>query len=145
VDDSLEARYHYLQGGELKKANGIVVEVTEYLIRWGFLDRSIELYDEVLQNPADEYDITTAMHNIGIIHQSRGEYDIAMELYGKSLAIVEKLGDINGVSSSYHQMGMVYQAWGNYDRALELYGKSLAICENHSDISSVVIPITRWV
>jgi tetratricopeptide (TPR) repeat protein/CHAT domain-containing protein len=137
LDDLLEARYHYVQAKDITAANEIAFAAEELLRRWGFLDAALELNQESYDLAVDERDKAIALHNMGIIYQSWGDYDRALELYGQSLAIDEKLGDQSGVSRSYHQMGMVYQARGDYDRALELYQKSLAIAEKLGDIAGV--------
>jgi hypothetical protein len=52
-------------------------------------------------------------HAQGILRYDRGDYDAALELYQKSLAISERLGDLPGMSTSYHQMGMVKHLRGD--------------------------------
>ena len=70
---------------------------------------------------------------VGDVHWRRGEYDQALEHYGRSFDVREKIGDRNGMASSLNNMGNVLWRQGEYDRALEHYGRSLEIREKIGD------------
>lgn len=61
------------------------------------------------------------------MYQARGDYDRALELYGKSLEIKEKLGDISGAASSYGQLGVLNFQLQRYETAAEYFVKAFAI------------------
>ena len=67
--------------------------------------------------------------NLGIVYQTRGELDRAVEMYEKSLEIEEALGRKEGMASDYGNLGIVYQTRGELDRAVEMYEKSLGLNE----------------
>ncbi|MCP4710260.1 MAG: tetratricopeptide repeat protein, partial [Planctomycetes bacterium] len=62
--------------------------------------------------------------NIGLIHFNRGDYELALELYEKSLAIQEELGDKSGIAGSCYNIGLIHYERGEYGTALELFTRS---------------------
>jgi tetratricopeptide (TPR) repeat protein len=78
-----------------------------------------------------------SLHQIGMIHQERGDYERALEFYDRSLKIAEELSDPSGVAKSVHQIGIIHQKRGDYERALEFYDRSLKIEENMGNRSGV--------
>jgi tetratricopeptide (TPR) repeat protein/KaiC/GvpD/RAD55 family RecA-like ATPase len=80
---------------------------------------------------------STAYHNLGNIQMLRGDYDAALEWYQKSLALMERLGNLEGIAGSYHQIGMIHQDRGDYDAALEWYQKSLALRERLGNLAGI--------
>jgi hypothetical protein len=72
---------------------------------------------------------------------TRGDLDRALGLYQESLAILEKLGDINGKAVTLNAMADVYVTRGDLDRALGLYQESLAIKEKLGDIREKAVTL----
>jgi tetratricopeptide (TPR) repeat protein len=70
-------------------------------------------------------------NNIAAVYFHQGDYDKALEWYGKALAICEKvLGKEHpDTATTYNNIALVYDSQGDYGKALEWYGKALAICE----------------
>ena len=68
-----------------------------------------------------------------MIHQMRGEFEKAEELYKRSLDISEKLGDKKGTAASLHQLGTIYEELGGYKEAEKWYIKSLDIKRSLGD------------
>lgn len=62
-----------------------------------------------------------SLHQIGIIHQDRGDYLTALELYEKSLRIFEEIGNLANMVSSLHNIGIIHQILGEYQEALQMY------------------------
>ena len=71
--------------------------------------------------------------SIGIVHRKKGDYDKALDYYGRSLTIREELGDKRGMGDSLNNIGIVHDIKGDYDKALDYYGRSLAIQEEIGD------------
>ena len=71
-------------------------------------------------------------NNIALVYDDMGDYDKALEYYGKALEIVEsKLGkDHPYTATTYNNIAGVHYAKGDYDKALEYYGKALRILLN---------------
>jgi tetratricopeptide (TPR) repeat protein len=104
----------------------------------GDLEAAEASYRQLLEAYPDHDQVkSVAYHQIGIIHERRGDYDAALEWYRKSLALAERLGDLAGIASSYHQIGIIHERRGDYDAALEWYRKSLALAERLGDLAGV--------
>jgi tetratricopeptide (TPR) repeat protein len=140
LDQLLEARYHYRQAGDAEAAVKVTEAVGSQLHDWGAYRREEQLCLETLGWVAERSIVAAAfMHQLGLISESRGNYDQAVSWYRKSLEINEALGNRAGMAGSYHQLGMVAQRRGDYDQALSLYQKSLEINEevgNRSGMAS---------
>ncbi|MBM4137823.1 MAG: tetratricopeptide repeat protein [Nitrospira sp.] len=76
-----------------------------------------------------EWHIAFYLHNLGIVHQLKGDYDKALEFYQKSLEIKEKIGDIAGAASSMGMIGNIMYIKKDYKTALRNYLISLDIFE----------------
>ncbi len=124
--DLLDARELYFTAGEYDKAGTIVSNVTEYLHRWGFIDL-VQSLNEQTVNTSSGLVKATALHNLGIIYQSQGEYKKALEKYNESLIISKELGDKKGIADTLHQLGNIHYLQGKYEKALEKYNESLKI------------------
>jgi len=74
-----------------------------------------------------------ALHQIGAVHRARGDFDAALESFGRSLAIQERIGDQDGIARSLNSIGAVHGSKGDIDAALEAFGRSLAIQETIGD------------
>lgn len=57
----------------------------------------------------------TALHNLGSVYESLGEYQKALEFYEQSLAISRELSAREGEGITLGQMGILYDNWG-FDR-----------------------------
>ncbi len=72
------------------------------------------------------------LSNTGVVYDSNGEYDLALEHHQKALAIREKAQGPNhpDVAASCNNIGIVYLAKAEYDRAIEHHQRALVIWEN---------------
>jgi tetratricopeptide (TPR) repeat protein len=134
LHDLLEARHHLLQAGDVEQAGSVTESICIQLDIWGAWDQEASLiYDTLARLPVDSNRRAAWIHQLGIIAQSRGEYDEATGHYQRSLNIKEQIGDQAGVSSSYHQLGNVAYLRGDYDEATGHYQRSLDIKEQIGD------------
>ncbi|HEY9231011.1 MAG TPA: tetratricopeptide repeat protein, partial [Blastocatellia bacterium] len=78
-----------------------------------------------------------ALHNIGMIYEVRGDYEMALQHYQESLKIEEELDNRAGVATSLHQIGMIHQQRGDYEAALRHYQASREIAEDLGDRAGV--------
>jgi len=134
IEQLLQARHHHYEVGEIAQA----VEVTEWVCSqlddWGAYRREEQLCRELLTWLPEKSDKTAAfVHQLGMIAQSRGELDAALERYQKALQINEALDNRAGMANSYHQLGRIAQDRGELDAALERYQKALQINEALGD------------
>jgi tetratricopeptide (TPR) repeat protein len=81
--------------------------------------------------------VAVLLHDLGILHQRRGEYAESLARYEQSLQISEELGDRNGIAHSLHQLGTLQQLRGEYAAALAWSEQSLRIREELDDHAGV--------
>ena len=67
--------------------------------------------------------------NLGLVMKTRGDLNGAEVMYRKSLAIEEKLGQLEGMATQYGNLGLVMQTRGDLDEAEAMYRKALEIDE----------------
>jgi tetratricopeptide (TPR) repeat protein len=129
--DLLEARWHYLQCNEWQNAAAFTCEIIGYLYPRGYLQLSFELLFGVVGRNRDIDEKTCAnLYRLrGILISKLGNYDQALTHYEKSLELIEKAGDIKGVSEILHHIGNTYYLKCDYDQALENYKKAMEIAE----------------
>jgi signal transduction histidine kinase len=77
-------------------------------------------------------DYATSLGNLAGLYYSKGEYDRALPLYERALAIREQvLGPAHpDYATSLHNLAELYRAEGKYDQALVLFQKALHIREH---------------
>ncbi|ETO35027.1 hypothetical protein RFI_02048, partial [Reticulomyxa filosa] len=90
------------------------------------LQTSGDVYTELYDSHAD---IATSYGWLGIIYNSKGDYNEATDCYKKSLKIrLSKLGpDHISVATLYNNLGNAYKNKGEYNKAIEYHKKSLEI------------------
>ena len=111
-------------------------ELDLFDINMGFvaLQRMIDIVESVIGAVDEKESVRFARlyHRIGWSYKDLGDYNKALEYYGKALEIKEsKLGkDHTDTAATYNNIAGVYDANGDYDKALEYYGKALKIVES---------------
>jgi signal transduction histidine kinase len=60
-------------------------------------------------------------NNIGVNYWAKGDFEIALSFYYKSLEIGEELNDDNLTSACINNIAMIYSRLKQYDKAIELY------------------------
>lgn len=80
----------------------------------------------------DEVLIARLYHVIGSSYDNLGDYDKALDCYGKSLKIKESMlgKDHPETTTTYNNIATVHYAKGDYDKALEYYEKTSEIIES---------------
>jgi tetratricopeptide (TPR) repeat protein len=134
--DILEMHYHLIESGQYDKAGNLILELSEPFLRWGFWWKLQELLVQTAKT-TDGRTRAGALHNLGAVLESFGNYEEAEKLYRQSLDIAEKIGDTAGVASSLHQLGIIQQYRGNYEEAEKLYRQSLDIKKEIGDTAGV--------
>ena len=77
--------------------------------------------------------MASALNSQGVSHYIKGENDLAVEFYNRSLKLQEEIGNTNGVASSYSNIAMIYSDQGNYAKAIDYNFKSLEVMERLKD------------
>jgi len=124
--DALERRAEAAEGvervrllGELAKA--VRENDPEASIEWA------QLALDLATGIADEAGQAQALNDLGVARYYLAQYDLALELYERSLSIGERVGRTETVASALNNIGVLYYIRGEYDRALEYYSRALEL------------------
>jgi len=98
-------------------------------------DEALPLYQEcfdgyiALHGSENHVDVARACNSIGHMYYHQGQYDTALKIHEKALAIyiVQLEADHPDMATTYNYMGDVNLQQGHYDSALKMYEKALAI------------------
>jgi tetratricopeptide (TPR) repeat protein len=77
--------------------------------------------------------LAAAINNTGYLENQKGNTDLAVGSYLKSLEIQQTIGDSIGISASLTNLGNMYQNKGQDNLALEYYNKGLKIQQKIGD------------
>ncbi len=115
----------------------ILLEEGNSYFKMGGTDRAMSLISEAIniaeKNDTDKKDTGRALGVLGMIHESMGEYDIALQNLERSLKIMEELGEQSGIALALNSIGIIHNNRGEMDTALEYKKRSLAIREKIGD------------
>jgi two-component system sensor histidine kinase/response regulator len=78
-----------------------------------------QVLDNVKENPNDEVGLGNALYSLGGSRQRLGKLKESLQYYQKSLAIREKIGDLNGIALSNWGIGELYVGKEEYNKALD--------------------------
>jgi tetratricopeptide (TPR) repeat protein len=130
VRDLVDARRHHLAIGDLDAANDDTETAATQMHDLGHWDAETALIaDHLSYLPEDHPRFPAWVYQLGVLAQSRGDYDTAQARYEQSLTINERLGNQAGMAASYHQLGILAYLQGDYDTAQARYEQSLTIDE----------------
>ena len=102
------------------------------IVYWvqGKLDQTQALVDEILaleETTGDKWRISRALHLLGNVDLSRGDYPMAREWWVRSLVLKRELGDKPGIAGSVTNMALAAFNEGQYTEARTLVTESLAL------------------
>ena len=124
--------------------------ISKYLKETPACDRAIVLLSNLVkrriaENGESSEKVANLYNSLGIVYKQQGQYDKALESYGKALTI--DLGAPGGdnhpsTAATYTNMADVYNSQGLYDQALEYNDKALRINlatlgDNHPKIATI--------
>jgi adenylate cyclase len=84
------------------------------------------LLSQNLQYPKGE---ATAWNELGVLEESLGNIEKAIEYYQKALVLRKKLQDLKGIASLYNNLGNAYEGFGDYEMALQNHTANLNTVE----------------
>ncbi|MBS1537982.1 MAG: tetratricopeptide repeat protein [Bacteroidetes bacterium] len=104
----------------------------------GTYEKTLEYYKEVLRILEEigvpNVRILNVIYEIGFAYYYLGDYDNAMEIYGKVLIGYTDLKNIPAIAETLGNIGQVYKETGSHELALEYYGRALASHKETGDI-----------
>jgi tetratricopeptide (TPR) repeat protein len=144
---SLMAEYKYEESiKSFRKCLGLETEGSEKVAllilignsfyAWNKWNQALSSWEEALdaaEKANDERGQAAALGNLGLVYQTKGEPDKAIEFYNKSLNIKEKIADEYGMAQTFNNLGLAYKDKGEWDTAIEFYNKDLEISKKIGD------------
>ncbi|UCG68660.1 MAG: tetratricopeptide repeat protein [Thermoplasmata archaeon] len=114
-----------------KKRAELTVKLSGVLEKGRMFDEAMKICNEALDTVKGEEckEEALALHNIGHLYFSMGEYDRAFENLEKSIKIFEKIEDPQGIARSSTTLGTIYNWRGEFDLSIEYLEKSLEMFE----------------
>jgi tetratricopeptide (TPR) repeat protein len=100
---------------------------------------ALENYNEALKLEEDPYDRSYVLYNIGLIHASNGEHDLALKYYHESVALNARLPQaLNNIAVIYHYQGERLKDEGKeaegeekWDQAAEFWKRAIRVAPNN--------------
>jgi len=112
------------------RAATVYASLVEHLTVVGRYPEVVAMSESLLAAAAPNSKLSAlAMSNLGNRYLAFGNIPKALEYHGDTLAIDEKLGDLNGQSVELAELGHCYFALGDMEKAIDLIGRSLYIKE----------------
>jgi tetratricopeptide (TPR) repeat protein len=75
----------------------------------------------------------TTLNNIGLVYDSWGEHQKALEFYNQALPLLQAVGDRGGEANTLNNIGIVYSLLGEHQKALEFYNQALPLVQAVGD------------
>ena len=133
LDAMLEARGHYLDGGDADRAIAVTASISGYLQRHGYYSELIRQNQELLDLNIPS---ATPMAWIAKAHLDQEEYRKAAECYGRALQIAPD-------PAAYHGLGTALMHQEKYDQARENLQKSAEAYRTLGDLSGEAASMSR--
>lgn len=116
----------------------IYMGIEEFDIALKYLNETIEIAQKV-----EDYDLTSSLANIAIIHQQRNEHIKAMDYFISSLDQPQSQNTPYLVAVIYNYMAQSHIALDNHDEAEKCFRKSLAIHEATGSMRELAETLVR--
>ncbi len=102
--------------------------------------KALELAEKI--NPVSENvkrNIAISLNSMGNIYLALDQYDLAFEMFTRSLGIEKEIGNKLGLAINHQNIGYIYERNNNFDLALKNYKKSLNYNkEINSDLGKLI-------
>jgi tetratricopeptide (TPR) repeat protein len=121
VEDFFSARFHFLQGDDLKEAAVMTFYAQDLLKLLGYIERARALNREIIAMTPDPDMRGACWHNQGIIEMEQGNYDIALMRFQEARSIFAATDNHAMGTKTAYQLGMMYQNQGHFARAQPYY------------------------
>jgi tetratricopeptide (TPR) repeat protein len=137
--ETAEYLYHLAKSGKYSVAYTEVLKYVNFLIRWGYWNEVIDIYDALLEYYGKRKGKISASLYLykSTIYIRQGKYEEAVKSLDESLKIGQNLVDERGIASSFHGIAEIYKRQSKYGEALRLYNESLKILEKLGDKKGV--------
>ncbi|MDD3473973.1 MAG: CHAT domain-containing tetratricopeptide repeat protein, partial [Syntrophaceae bacterium] len=93
-------------------------------------EQALNIFDRVTGSDSIK---AITLNNMGNVYLAWSQYQKALEYYGKSLALKEKINDLKGQAASLNNMGVVCSEIGEHYKSVQYLERSLAITRKIGD------------
>ena len=103
------------------------------------LSKAIKQYEEALalyKAASDRSSEALTLNNIGLVYDSLGETQRALDFFNQALPVLKVIADRSGEAAILGNIGLVHSSLGEQQRALEFYNQALSILRAVGDHSS---------
>lgn len=141
--------YHWGMAVDSRQEEFYVALAGEQSLRSGAYQEAVSFFERALElNTTSSRDVTIQRRRIYLQNKQAeaylgfGGYDRARQLYDRSLAAAEQIGDQPGMSHSLQSLGDVAYALSELDQARQFYEQALVSYRNLEDQSGVARVLT---
>ena len=114
--------------GDYDTAATVLLDIDfKYLHVWGHYRTLVGLHERIHGRITAPVLNANHLRNLGLCHDSLGEYRRAVELHTQTLAIAREIGHSQGEGVGLGSLGNSHNSLGEYQRAIELHTQALAI------------------
>ena len=120
--------------GDYDTAATVLADIDfDYLRVWGHYRTLVGLHGRIHGRITDPALNAGHLLNLGLCHDSLGEYRQAIDLYTQALAIYRDIGDRQGEGAALGNLGLCHYSLGEYRQAIDLHTQALAIARDIGD------------
>lgn len=83
--------------------------------------------------------LSIAYHNLAIVYEAQSNFEEAIKLNQKSLAIKKEINDQIGIANSLNNLGGIYDQQGDYPKATSFYQQAYSIYKRKGDKEKVAL------
>ena len=102
-------------------------------------DNAMEIFEQCLEQSTtlgNKKAIAGSLHQIGVIHDHKGNYEKAMDYHIQSLKILEEQNDMRR-AGSLNWIGRIYGWTGDYDVAMDYFEEALGLSHKLQDEAGI--------
>jgi tetratricopeptide (TPR) repeat protein len=107
--------------------------ILEQEARYEEAQTALEEAEQIFEHLGNQADRAASLHNIALLHYSKGDGQQALHYHERALRLKEQLEDPADVAVSLNNIGAVYMAQGELKLALRYYERALALREQGGD------------
>ncbi len=105
----------------------------DYLLRWGYARRVVELHTRIADKIADKKLRGICLCRLGVAYDSLGKEKEAQSFIKEALTIARDVHDRPGEGTALGSLGNVYYSLGQFERAINFYNQQLVIVDEIKD------------
>jgi tetratricopeptide (TPR) repeat protein len=140
--DLEEAFEYYLAVADELGLNRVGLKLSYFYYRANLFAKSLH-FSLAVHQTLQERTQWNIVNLAGLVFDLFGNYERALQLYQRSLGMVQQIGDRSGEGTTLNNISQIYKIRGDYDRALVYLEQSLAIRQQIGDRSGEGITLSN--